>query len=134
MTMVKVDDAIRTYIALRNKRDAIKKEAEAKAKAVDENLAKLEAWIKNQAEEQGVTSFKSEHGTAFLNTTDYASVGEWDKVLEYVQQNEAWHMLTKGVNKTAVRGIIEQDKQVPPGVNYGTRISVQFRKPTKKVD
>ena len=132
--MVTVDDAIKTYIALRNQRDAIKKEADVKAKKIDENLSKLEAWIKTQAEAQGVTSFKTSHGTAFLNTTDYASVAEWDKVLEFVRKNDAYDLLTKGVSKTAVRGFIEQTKQVPPGVNYGTKVAVQFRKPSKKVD
>lgn len=132
--MVSIDDVIKTYITLRNKRDAIKKAAEAEVREIDNSLSKLEAWVKEQADEAGVTSFKSPHGTAFLNPTDYASVSDWDKVLEFVQAHSAYDLLTKGVSKTAVRGFIEQHKQVPPGVTYGTRISVQFRKPTKKVD
>jgi len=33
-----------------------------------------------------------------------------------------------------VRGYIEQNKVVPPGVNYGTKLEVNVRKPTAKAE
>ena len=42
-------------------------------------------------------------------------------------------MLTKGVSKVAVRGYIDETKEVPPGVNFGTKIGVSVRRPAKKV-
>ena len=48
--------------------------------------------------------------------------------------NDAFDMLEKRVSKTAVRGYIEKNKTVPSGVNYGTRIDVNVRKPVTKVD
>jgi hypothetical protein len=38
-------------------------------------------------------------------------------------------MLEKRVSKTAVRGYIDQQKAVPPGINYGTKLEVNVRKP-----
>jgi len=43
-------------------------------------------------------------------------------------------MLEKRVSKNAVRGYIEATKSVPSGVNYGTRIDVNVRKPVTKVE
>ncbi len=130
--MVNIDDAIAAYIKLREKKGQIKAEAEAKAGEITATMDKLEGWIKEQADAQGVTSFKTKHGTAFLTTVDFATVADWDAMLAFVKEHEAYDMFEKRVSKTAVRGYIEQTKAVPPGVNYGTRIEVNVRKPTNK--
>jgi hypothetical protein len=130
--MVNIDDAIAAYVKLRERKAQIKAEAEAKANEITAKLDKLEGWLKEQADAQGVTSFKTKHGTAFLTTVDFATVADWDAMLTFVKQNDAYDMFEKRVSKTAVRGYIEQLKSVPPGVNYGTRIEVNVRKPTAK--
>lgn len=132
--MITVDDVVAAYIKLREKKAQIKAEAEQKAGEITAKMDKLEKWVKEQADAQGVTSFKTKHGTAFLTTTDYANVADWDAILAFVRENEAFDMFEKRISKTAVRGYIEQTKAVPPGVNYGTRIEVNVRKPTNKED
>jgi hypothetical protein len=129
-----IGDVIRTYMALRSQKDAIEAEMKSRVDGIKANMAKLEAWIKEKADEQGVTSFKSDFGTAFLTTTDYANVADWDAVLDFVRTNEAYDMLEKRISKIAVRGYIQQNKTVPPGVNYGTKLEVNIRKPGAKAE
>jgi hypothetical protein len=124
-----VGDVIDTYIKLRNRKDAIEAEAKARVKEIKEKLDKLEAWLKIKADEEGVTSFKTTSGTAFLTVVDYANVADWDATLEFIRGNEAYDLLEKRVSKTAVRSYIENDKTVPPGINYGTKVEVNVRKP-----
>ena len=131
---VRVDDVIATYMKLRNEKDAIEAEIKSQVAGLKAKMDKIEAWLKEQADAQGVTSFKGKHGTAFLTTTDYANVADWDAVLEFVRANEAFDMLEKRVSKIAVRGYIERNKSVPAGVTYGTKIDVTVRKPTMKVE
>jgi hypothetical protein len=134
MTQLSVDVVVATYMKLRAKKDAIEAKVKAEVDEVKTQMEKIEAWIKEQADAQGVTSFKTNHGTAFLTTVDYANVADWDAVLKYIRDNEAYDMLEKRISKVAVRGYIENSKTVPPGVNYGTKLEVNIRKPTKKVE
>jgi len=129
-----VDQVIEAYLKYRNKKEALEADIKDQVKEIKEKMAKLEAWIKEKADTDGVTSFKTTHGTAFLTTTDYANVADWDSVLNFIKENEAYDMLEKRVSKTAVRGYIDQNKAVPSGVNYGTRIDVNVRKPANKVE
>lgn len=131
---VKVDDVIATYMKLRGQKEAIEAQMKEQSAAIKAKMEKLESWIKEQADVQGVTSFKTKHGTAFLTTTDYANVADWDAMLAFVRENEAYDLFEKRVSKVAVRGYIEQTKAVPPGVNYGTRLDVNIRKPTASVE
>jgi hypothetical protein len=129
-----VDQVIEAYLKYRNKKEALEAEIKDQVKELKDKMAKLEAWIKTKADAEGVTSFKTAHGTAFVTTNDYANVADWDAVLSFIRENDAYDMLEKRVSKNAVRGYIEQNKTVPSGVNYGTRIDVNVRKPVTKVE
>jgi len=129
-----VDQVIAAYIKYRNQKEALEAEIKDQVKELKDKMSKLEAWIKTKADADGVTSFKTAHGTAFVTTNDYANVADWDAVLSFIKENEAYDMLEKRVSKNAVRGYIEQNKTVPSGVNYGTRIDVNVRKPVTKVE
>jgi len=129
-----VGDVIRTYMKLRDQKAAIEAETKERVADLKAKMEKLEAYLKAQMDAQGLTSFKSDYGTAFLTTTDYANVADWDAVISFIRDNEAYDMLEKRVSKIAVRGYIEQFKAVPPGINYGTKLQVNIRKPGAKAE
>jgi ATP-dependent Lon protease len=131
---VTVEKVIDAYLKLRIEKETKDAKHREEVKAIKEKMGKLEGWIKTQADEQGVTSFRTDNGTAFLTTSDYANVADWDSVLRYIQKHEAFDLLERRVSKMAVRGYIDLNKSVPPGVNYGTAISVSVRKPTVKAE
>jgi len=131
---VTIEKVIDAYLKLRVEKETKDAKHREEVKLLKDKMTKLEGWIKTQADEQGVTSFRTEHGTAFLTTSDYANVADWDSVLRYIQKHEAFDLLEKRVSKMAVRGYIDLNKSVPPGVNYGTAISVSVRKPTVKAE
>lgn len=129
-----VGDVIRTYMKLRDQKAAIEGEVKERIADLKAKMEKLEAYLKTQMDAQGLTSFKSDYGTAFLTTTDYANVADWDAVLNFIRDNEAFDMLEKRVSKIAVRGYIESNKAVPPGITYGTKLEVNIRKPGAKAE
>ena len=131
---VQIDDVIAAYMTLRDKKAAIEAQTKAEVAKIKEKMDKLEAYLKAQMDAQGLTSFKSDFGTAFLTTTDYANVEDWDKTLAFIRDNEAFDMLEKRVSKLAVRGYIDQNTAVPPGVTYGTKLEVNIRKPGAKAE
>ncbi len=131
---LQIKDAVSAYMKLRAQKDALETQIESKVKEIKGKMDKLEAWLKVQMDAQGLTSVKSDAGTAFLTTTDYATVESWDATLQFIREHDAYDLLNKAVNKTAVRAYIEQNKAVPPGVNYGTRLEVSVRKPRAKVE
>ena len=129
-----VDDVIAAYIKLRDKKEALEASVKEQTKELTEKMFKLENYLREQADAMGVTSFKTKHGTAFLTTTDFAAVADWDAVLDYVRVNGAYDLLERRVSKKAVRGYIDMTKQVPAGINYGTRLDINIRRPTTRLE
>lgn len=132
MSDITIDKAIEAVIKLRNKKAAVEAEVKDRLSEIKAKIDKLEAYLKVRADEMGVTSFKTDAGTAFLTTSDYANVADWSAILEFIKENSAYDLLEKRVNKSAVRVYMDQLNTVPPGINYGTMISVNVRKPTAK--
>ncbi|MEI2419604.1 hypothetical protein V6O07_04975, partial [Arthrospira platensis SPKY2] len=63
---VTVDGVVKAYMKLRSQKEAIEAEVKDKVSEIKEKMLKLEAWLKAKADADGVTSFKTDHGTAFL--------------------------------------------------------------------
>jgi len=129
---ITVDAVTEKYIALRTEKSRIQKEAVERTVALDEQMAKLGNWLALKAEADGCESFKTKHGTVFWSNVDYAQVANWDAFIQFVIDNTAWDMLEKRVAKTGVRAHLQEKKEVPPGINYGTKRELNVRKPTKK--
>lgn len=128
MSTPNIGDVINTYVKLRRKKEELEAKVKDDIKTVKTKMDKIEAYLKTEMDTSGLTSFKSEHGTAFLTTTDYANVADWDAVLDFIKDEGMYEMLERRVAKKAVREYIEECKQVPPGITYGTKISVNIRK------
>ena len=126
-----VDAVIDTYIKLRAQKEVVEADVKDRLAGIKEKMLKLEAWIQAKSEETGVKSFKTDAGTAFMSTSDFASVGDCDVVLDFIKTNDAYDMLNKAVNKKAVREYLDINGAVPSGVNFGTKISVNVRRPAK---
>ena len=131
-TTVTVDAVIKKYMKLREKKALVEATIKEELDKIKADMTKLEAFLKAKLDADGLTSFKTEYGTAFLTTTDFANVDDWDAVLRFIREEEAYDMLEKRVSKTAVRGYIEANKEVPPGIKYGTKLDINVRKPTAR--
>ena len=129
---VTVDSVIKKYMKLREKKALVEATIKEELDKIKADMTKLEAFLKAKLDADGLTSFKTEYGTAFLTTTDFANVDDWDAVLRFIREEEAYDMLEKRVSKTAVRGYIEANKEVPPGIKYGTKLDINVRKPTAR--
>ena len=115
---------------LRRKKEALENQVKEDLAEIKAKMTKLESWLMQKADEDGVTSFKTAAGTAFVTTTDFANVADWDAVLTFIKNNEAFDMLEKRVSKTAVRAHMDETGEVPPGITYGSKVGINVRKPT----
>lgn len=130
MTGVTLDAVVEKYMKLRKKKERLVQEHKEAVAVIDSGMEKLEAFLLSKMLEDGVTSYKTAHGTAFRTTVDYAQVVNWEDLLEYIKQKDAYELLNKSVSKIAVRNYVNENLPLPPGVNYGQKTEIAVRKPT----
>ena len=126
---MKISDLVAAYIKARDKEAAIKAEYEAKKAPVEDLRKKIEAKLLGVMNESGMESIRTEFGTAYKSVRASCSVADWDEFFNFVQRDEAWHMLEHRASKTAVEQYRDVEKRLPPGLNWSETLIVNFRRP-----
>lgn len=126
--MAKMSDYVEKYLELRNLKKQMDDEHKTRVEKVSKLMGALESKFMDHFNETGSTQLKAGGGTVFVKTTDYAAVREWDELLDFIREHDRYEFLEKRVAKTAVSEYIKEYNEVPPGVNYGTKMSINVRK------
>ena len=130
MTTLNKDALAAKYVEIRDEIDRIEGEMKAATAPMKEILGKIETYFKALAVEEGVDSWKTKHGTIYLSSLDSTKLVDASAFFDYVIETESWDLIEKRASKTAVRSFVEAHKQLPPGVELSTRISVNIRRPS----
>lgn len=125
---MKLDEVVKNYIALRDKKAAINEEYKKKVAAIDVILNKVEAALLAAYQELGVDSIKTSEGTAYISNRTSATVADWDALFGWIEERAAWEFLERRVSKTAVDAYKEEHQDIPPGINYREEKTINVRR------
>jgi len=129
--LAEVDDVslLKFFIALRDRRAERKAAYQADDEGDRHKQEKIETEFLRRFQDRGIDNVSARGvGTAYKSTRASATVADWDAFLEHVQENEAWEMLERRVNKTAVEQFRDHNDDLPPGVNWSETQVINFRR------
>jgi hypothetical protein len=124
-------DLIAEYIRLRDQ----KKEAEAQAKAWIDNqfthrMDRIETELMAFLNDAGSESVKTGAGTAFKRIETSITVADQKEFSRFVIGSQAWDLLDFRASKTGVKSYLEENQNLPPGLNHTTATVISVRKPS----
>jgi len=124
-----LNEMITSYIALRDKRDAIKKQQAATVKQYDDAMDQIENYLKGLMQAQRVTKIGCKAGVAFISRKRSATIADKGMFREYVISNNNFDLAEFRASVEAVEDYVkEHDGQLPPGVNFHTYDAVQVNR------
>jgi hypothetical protein len=89
----------------------------------------IETEFLRRFNERGIDSVSSrDFGVAYRTTRTSTSVADFEALLGHVKENEAWELIERRVNKTAVQEFVEEHGDLPPGVNMSSVQQINFRR------
>lgn len=118
--MPTVDQVVERYIQNRDLLDKLKKEYETKCEKVKDQQEKLTTFLMGKLNENGVDSFKTAHGTCFVDWKDSATVADREAFFGWIEADfeDRKQFLENRVSKTAVKALLDDGETLPPGINY----------------
>ena len=125
---LKTSDLTLIYIQLRDRRAQRKAAYEAEDAADKAKQEKIEGVLLAKLDAEGSDSVRTANGTAYKSKRISVSVADWDSFFPFVQQTEAWHMLEHRASKTAVEQYVEENADLPPGLNWSETITLNVRR------
>lgn len=134
MVFETADEAISTYVTLRDDLREFQKEVKEKEERFKMELDRIEMWLRDLADKLGVESIRSASGTAYKVTKESYRIVDIDLFTTYVLETGNIQLFEKRIAKNAAREIHKADGDVPPGLDYTTEIGINVKRPTKTKD
>lgn len=126
--MTDISTRVEQYVKLR---DTIKKmddDHKEKMKPYRELLEELGSALLGHLNNVGAENVKTAAGTFYKTTKKSASIADGSAFWAFVVSNEAWDLIDKRANATAVEDFIKENSTPPPGVSFNTRHEVGVRR------
>jgi len=123
-----IDDMIRNYVRVRDKKEALEKAHKEQLKPFREMLSRIEGYLLEALNQAKLNSMNSVHGTAYKTLRTSTKVVDWPATLTFIRENEAWDLLEARVSKLAAQALIEDTKLPIPGVESTSELVVNVRR------
>lgn len=117
---------IRDYI--KAKQDALAEELKPLAQKRDQ----LAEYMLQQAIAQGVQSFDTPAGVAYVTEKYSATVRDAQAFFDFLNDNGQWGLADIKANKAAVKQYLQEHNALPPGVHYSSFQTMGVQKPKNK--
>lgn len=127
------EQMVGAYVALRDKKKELDDAHKVKMAPLHEAMEQLEGGMLAMLNSTGQENAKTKAGTVFKTTEVSATIADKDVFRRHVIGGELWDLLDWKANKTAVRDVVDDTGEAPPGINYSTRQVVGVRRPVKTV-
>ena len=95
---------VEQYIKLRDHIKSITEKHEAELAPFKDLLERMNAAMLQRLNDLGGDSLKAEKGTVYRTERKAASIADADAFMDFVVANNAWDLLDRKANKTAVGG------------------------------
>lgn len=116
------------YVAIRDMIREVEKRHKAELAEPKELLAKIAGEIEGFLSENGLDNLKTPYGTCYKSMKHSASLADPKAFMDYVIQSERWDLLDKKANVTAVRTMLANTNELPPGVNLSSVASIRVKR------
>lgn len=123
-----IEDVVARYVALRDKKAALKAELDKATEKIDEGMVRLERFMLDYLNKTGLSSVGTGEFTAYKASVTSVTTGDKQAFLDYVKEQEAWGLLDVRPSKTAVVEFRTENDDLPPGINWREENVVRIRR------
>ena len=125
---LKNDELVTLYIQLRDRRAQRKAAYDNDDVSDKQKQEKIENLLLARFQDQGVESVRTAAGTAYKYVRESCTTADADLFWQYVLDRNAFELVEKRPNKTAIKQYKEEHQDIPPGLNWREEITIGVRR------
>jgi hypothetical protein len=124
-----IDKIVAVYIKIRNAKEDLTREYDAKVATLDDQMRTLKEELLKISKETGVTSFKTDNGTAYRTIKNRYWTNDWESFYGFMREHGTMELLEKRIHQTNMRDFLEDRPDVhPPGLNVDQEYEITIRR------
>ena|SRR6185369_16862319 len=129
-----IEKRVALFIAIRNKLKELNDAHEKAIESLVNRQKELQGELLQALAQAGASSIKTDCGTAISNTRYTASLNDGEMFMRFVQEHNAFDLLDRRANATAVKEYVKKHGVLPPGVSLSAIETLGVRSPREKAD
>jgi hypothetical protein len=124
-----LDKLTAVYLKMRDKRDDMRREAEAKEKELEEQMSIIETEMLEVCKQMNADSVRTPHGTIIRSVKSRYWTNDWDSMYQFIKEHDAFGLLEKRLHQTHLKEFLSENPDTfPIGVNVESSYSVVVRR------
>lgn len=125
------DKLVAAYIKIRDARNEAKREYEERDAELRKKLEVVENKLLDVANENGLDSLKTAHGTASKTVKTRYWAPDWDAFKKFLDEYGSYDLLERRVHQTNFKQFMEDNPDIKPPVNADSRYAITVRRGNK---
>jgi hypothetical protein len=124
-----LDKLTAIYLKMRDKRDDMRRDAEAREKEIEEQMSIIEAEMLEVCKQMNADSVRTPHGTIIRSVKSRYWTNDWDSMYQFIKEHDAFGLLEKRLHQTHLKEFLSENPDTfPIGVNVENSYSVVVRR------
>jgi hypothetical protein len=124
-----LDKLTAVYLKMRDKRDDMRREAEAREKEIEEQMSIIETEMLEVCKQMNADSVRTPHGTIIRSVKSRYWTNDWDSMYQFIKEHDAFGLLEKRLHQTHLKEFLSENPDTfPIGVNVENSYSVVVRR------
>ena len=124
-----LDKLTAVYLKMRDKRDDMRREAEAREKELEEQMSIIETEMLEVCKQMNADSVRTPHGTIIRSVKSRYWTNDWDSMYQFIKEHDAFGLLEKRLHQTHLKEFLSENPDTfPIGVNVENSYSVVVRR------
>jgi hypothetical protein len=124
-----IETGVSNYVKLRDKIKELDDAHKVLMTPYRETLEQLNSMLLDHLNTVGIDNAKTAAGTVYKTEKKSATLTDKELFWNYILLSQNFDLLDYKANVVGVAAFIENNKQLPPGVNWTTRLEVGVRRP-----
>jgi len=124
-----VDSLAQTYIKMRDKREVLKRDWEAKDTEIKAQMEVIEQALLDLCKEINANSISTNHGTVIRSVKSRYWTNDWDSLYRVIKEHDAFGLLEKRIQQTHMKEFLQENPDLlPVGLNVENQYTVLVRR------
>jgi hypothetical protein len=127
--LIDLDKLTAIYLKMRDKRDDMRREAEAQEKELAEQMDIIEAEMLEVCKQMNADSVRTPHGTIIRSVKSRYWTNDWDSMYTFIEETSAFGLLEKRIHQTHMKEFLGENPDLyPKGMNVENTYTVVVRR------
>jgi phage host-nuclease inhibitor protein Gam len=120
---------VAVYIKMRDAKDAITREYEAKVNEIKEQMEAIEQALLEICKTTGQDGGRTTHGTFSRTVKTRYWTNDWGSMHSFIKEHDAIHLLEQRIHQTNMQEFLRDNPgTLPQGLNADSRYSITVRR------